>query len=344
MQKDNKKFRTPTIIDVARESGVSYSTVSRALTGYAFVKPSTRDKVLRAAEKLGYVPNQQARSLAGGRSNLIGVLVPNLGNGYIAEIIRGVDEQLAESNYNLILYTTHRHRGKESSYVATIMNGAADGLLLVVPLTSTTYLDTLRKQNFPYVLIDQSDTQDKSSIVRATNWQGAYDATSYLIELGHRRIGFITGLMELTSATERLAGYRAAMSEHGVPILDELIVEGDFWERGGYNAALNLLDLPQLPTAIFASNDLSAFGTMEAIRQRGLSIPEDISIVGFDDIPQAPYTYPKLTTVRQPLDQMGRTAVKLLLGQIEQPGQGTQQVTVTTQLIVRDSCQPPRQP
>lgn len=341
MQKDNKKFRTPTIIDVARESGVSYSTVSRALTGYAFVKPSTRDKVLRAAEKLGYVPNQQARSLAGGRSNLIGVLVPNLGNGYISEIIRGVDEQLAESNYNLILYTTHRHRGKESSYVATIMNGAADGLLLVVPLTSTTYLDTLRKQNFPYVLIDQLDRQDKSAIVRATNWQGAYDATSYLIQLGHRRIGIITGLMELTSATERLDGYRAALNDHQVPILDELISEGDFWERGGYRAAQKLLDLPQLPTAIFASNDLSAFGAMEAIRERGLRIPEDISIVGFDDIPQAPYTYPRLTTVHQPLNQMGRTAVTMLLDLIENPGAGNQQITVTTRLIIRDSCQPP---
>src|SRR5690606_12131175 len=197
--------------------------------------------------------------------------------------------QLAESNHNLILYTTHRHRGKESSYVATIMNGAADGLLLIVPLTSTTYLDTLRKQNFPYVLIDQSDTEEKSSIVRATNWQGAYDATRYLIELGHTRIGFITGLMELTSAIERLDGYRAALTDHNIPIQDELIAEGDFWERGGYNAAIRLLDLPQIPTAIFAANDLSAFGAMEAIRQRGLSIPQDISIVGFDDIPQAPY-------------------------------------------------------
>lgn len=342
MQKDTKKFHTPTIIDVARESGVSYSTVSRALNGYEFVKPSTRDKVLRAAEKLGYVPNQQARSLAGGRSNLIGVLVPNLGNGYISEIIRGVDEQLAESNYNLILYTTHRHLGKESSYVATIMNGAADGLLLIVPLTSMTYLDSLRQQNFPYVLIDQSDTDNRSSIVRVTNWQGAYDATRYLLELGHRRIGFITGLMELTSATERLEGYRTAMTDHGAPVLDELVIEGDYWERGGYNATRKLLDLPQLPTAIFASNDLSAFGAMEAIRQQGLRIPEDISIVGFDDIPQAPYSYPKLTTVRQPLDQIGRTAVKMLLEHIEKPGLGTQQITVTTQLIVRDSCQPLR--
>jgi LacI family transcriptional regulator len=220
------------------------------------------------------------------------------------------------------------------------MNGAADGLLLIVPLTSTSYLDTLRKQNFPYVLIDQSDTEDKSSIVRATNWQGAYNATKYLIELGHARIGFITGLMELTSAVERLEGYRVAMSDHNVPILDELIIEGDFWERGGYNAATKLLDLPQIPTAIFASNDLSAFGAMEAIRQRGLRIPEDISLVGFDDVPQAPFTYPRLTTVRQPLDQMGQVAVKMLLERIEDRSCPPQRITLATQLVIRDSCGP----
>jgi LacI family transcriptional regulator len=343
MRKRDRRSNAPTIIDVARESGVSYSTVSRTLNGYEFVKPSTREKILQAAKKLGYVPNQQARSLAGGRSNLIGVLVPALSNDYISEILRGIDEELAKSNYNLILYTTHRHQGKESTYVATIMNGGADGLLLVVPLISTPYLDALRQQDFPYVLIDQSDKAEKSPIVNGTNRQGAYEATRYLIELGHRRIGFISGLIGLNSATERLEGYSAALSDHGIPLRNAFIAKGNFGERGGYAAAQKLLELAEAPTAIFAANDLSAFGAIEAIRQHGLRIPEDISVIGFDDIPQASLVYPKLTTVRQPLAQIGREAVTMLLEYIENPAQGMRQVTLETQLVIRDSCASPRQ-
>lgn len=344
MYREDKKSSAPTIYDVAREAGVSYSTVSRALTGYEFVKPSTREKVLRAAEKLGYVPNQQARGLAGGRSNLIGVLVPALSNDYVGEILRGIDEELTKSDYNLILYTTHRHNGKEAAYVATILNGAAEGLLLVVPMISNSYLDALREQDFPYVLIDRSDGADQSSAVISTNWQGAYEATQYLIELGHRRIGFIAGLPGLNSATERWEGYAAALSAHGIPMDSQLVAQGAFREKIGYSAAESLLALPELPTAIFASNDLSALGAISAIRQRGLRIPEDISVIGFDDIPQASLIYPRLTTIRQPLDQMGREAVTLLLEQIENPTLKKRQVTLETQLIVRDSCCPPQRP
>jgi LacI family transcriptional regulator len=342
MSKGEKKSKTPTIIDVARESGVSYSTVSRTLSGYEHVKASTREKVLRAAEKLGYVPNQQARSLAGGRSNLIGVLVPALSNGYISEIVRGVDEELAKSNYNLILYTTHRHQGKESSYVATIINGGADGLLLVVPLISTSYLHALRQQSFPYVLIDQSDEMEQSPVVTATNWQGAYEATRYLIELGHHRIGFVAGLPGLNSAAERLDGYLTALADHGIASCPQLVVEGDFLETGGFQAAQRMMALPEIPTAIFASNDLSAFGVMEAIRQNGLRMPDDISVIGFDDIPQASIGFPKLTTVHQPLEQLGRQAVTMLLNLLENPTPDSRRVVLPTQLTIRDSCAAPR--
>lgn len=340
-KRDKKANKPPTIFDIANESGFSYSTVSRTLNDFEFVKPSTREKVLQVAKELGYVPNQQARSLAGGRSNLIGVLVPTLSNGYVSEIIRGIDEELTTSNYNLILYTTHRHRGKESAYVATIMNGGADGLLLVVPSISTPYLDALRDHNFPYVLVDQFDKTERSLGVNATNRQGAYEATQYLIELGHREIGFIAGLRNLASAIERIEGYKTAHKEHDIPIRDEYITQGDFQEGGGYEATQQLLALPSRPTAIFASNDLSAFGAMEAIREQGLRIPEDVSIVGFDDIPQASVTYPKLTTVRQPLVQMGRGAVSMLLEHLEYPSDEIHHVTLETQLIVRDSCCPP---
>lgn len=335
-----KKRRSVTLMDVARASGVSDATVSRVLNGYEFVRESTRNRVMETVENLGYVANLQARSLAGGRSRIIGLLVPGLDNGYIGEIIRGVDQELASASYDLMMYTTHRSRGKESIYVNAIANGLTDVLLLVVPLVPAVYLDALRKQNFPYVLIDQSDTADRSSVVDATNWQGAFEATRYLIELGHQRIVFITGLMELSSASERLEGYKAALADYNLPFQDELIVEGDYWQVTAYEAITRFLKQCPAPTAVFASNDLSAFGAMEAIRDRGLRIPEDISIIGFDDIPQSSIVYPKLTTVRQPLEQMGRVAAKLLLEHIENPERPPRRVTLATQLVVRDSCGP----
>lgn len=344
MPKDDKKPRAATIFDIAREAGVSYSTVSRTLNGYEFVKASTRERVLRAAEKLGYVPNQQARSLAGGRSNLIGILVPTLGNSYVTEIIHGIDEALAESDYNLILYTTRRHQGKESTYVSSIINGAADGLLLVVPLISTSYLDVLRQQEFPFVLIDQIDRAQQSPVVKSDNRQGAYKATEYLINMGHERIGFITGLAGLHSAVERFEGYKAALRDYGISLREEYIVGGDFRMRVGYMAAQKLLALAEPPTAIFSANDLSALGAMEAVRDQGLHIPGDISVVGFDDIPPASTAYPKLTTVQQPLNDMGHVAVKMLLERLENPLLEPRDVVLRTQLVIRDSCQSPKRP
>jgi LacI family transcriptional regulator len=180
-------------------------------------------------------------------------------------------------------------------------------------------------------------------MINATNRQGAYEATKYLIDLGHQRIGFVTGLPGLSSAAERLEGYRMALKDHGIELSRELIAEGNFLQQGGYLAGQKLLDLAIPPTAIFAANDLSAFGVMEVIRERGLQIPNDISIIGFDDIPQASITYPKLSTVRQPLEQMGNAAVLMLLEHLEDPSREMGQVTLTTELIIRDSCQSPRQ-
>jgi len=328
-------------MDVARTSGVSYSTVSRVLSGYEFVKESTYKRVMEAVQQLGYVVNLPARSLAGGRSRIIGLLVPNLDNTYVGTIARGIDQELIRVNYDLMLYTSHRHPGKESLYVSAIANGLTEGLLLVAPLVPTTYLDALREQNFPYVLVDQTDSTENSSVVEATNWQGAYEATRYLAQLGHSRIAFVTGATAVQSAIDRLGGYKAALADCDLPINEELIIAGDYQQQTSYEITKRLLQtVDPLPTAIFASNDLSAFGAMDASREHGLRIPNDISIIGFDDIPQASLVYPKLTTVRQPLEQMGRVAVKMLLEQIEDRSRSPQRVTLATELIIRDSCGP----
>lgn len=332
-----------TIHDVARESGVSYSTVSRVLNGFEFVKEETRTKVLATAEKLGYVANLQARSLAGGKTRIIGLLVPGLDNGYIGEIVRGIDEEIAKFNYDLMLYTTRRRVGSEAHYVKAISNGLSDGVILIVPLFYHDYLVSLREHNFPYVVVDQIDPQFNSPVVDATNWQGAYDATRYLLDLGHRRIAFIKGLGGLQSASDRLAGYKAALNDCNVIYDETLVVEGDFFTPSGYEAARQLIQQTPRPTAIFAANDLMAVGALQAIQEQGLSIPQDISLVGFDDIPQASIVHPRLTTVRQPLEQMGRVAVNLLIEQIENGNQvdlAPRRVTLATRFIERESCRP----
>lgn len=332
-------IRDVTIFDVADEAGVSYSTVSRVINNKDHVSPEKRERVLRAMAQLGYVANEQARSLAGGASRVVGLLVDSLNSSYMDEVIRGIDDALDAENYDLMLYTTHRRKTKESAYVTKLTRKLADGLLLILPRNAGAYLDTLWQRRFPHVLIDYlSDGQNVPSIT-VTNFRGACDAMDYLLSLGHRRIGFITGNMEFGCARERLEGYQATLKKHGIPIDPQLVCEGDFLQPQGYHCARRLLSLPQPPTALFVSNDMMAFGAMEAAREQGLRLPEDLSIVGFDDIPQAAHVHPALTTVRQPLEEMGRSAANLLLKYIAEPAAEVERIELPTALIIRESCQ-----
>ena len=341
-----------TLDDVARLADVSDATVSRVLSGNGKVREKTRQKVLKAAQELGYVVNQRARSLASGRSNVVGLLLPNFSNfsiGYGSEIIHGVDDALAAHGYDLMLYNAHRGTDKATSYMAAIERGLADGLVVVLPQDAGPYLDTLRQRRFPCVLIDHrgqnEDDEDSAQsgcfAVDVTNWQGAFDATAYLISLGHTRIGFITGRMNLGCARDRLAGYRAALKKQGLKPDKQWVRTGTFHQPEGYACARELLALADRPTAIFASNDIMAYGVMDAARDCGLRIPDDVSIIGFDDIPQSQQTHPPLTTVRQPLQEMGRTAVHQVLEIIKQPDKPPERVRLNTKLVVRGSCQSP---
>lgn len=331
------KRQNVTIVDVAKEAGVSFATVSRVLNDGVNVKPEKRARVLRAVKRLGYTTNLQARSLRGGSTRLIGLLVRDLGTAYIGEIIRGIDAALAEQKYDVMLYTTHRRQAKENEYVTALTRGMTDGLLLVLPRHPEGYLKTLRQRKFPHVLIDHQGIDERGPAVGATNRTGAYDATRYLLALGHRRIGFITGSMDLGCSRERLDGYRAALLDHGVAVDNALIREGDFQQPRGFIGALELMNLPNPPTAIFASNDVMAFGAMEAARERGKKIPDDISIIGFDDIPQAAQVHPPLTTIHQPLEEMGRRAAQMLLDIIEHPQRPAEKIELPTELVMRES-------
>ncbi len=329
---------TITIIDVAREAGVSYGTVSRVINDSPNVKPETRERVKEVINRMGFVGNRNARSLVSGRSNVIGLLIPDLGTAYIGEIIRGIDFELETANYNLMLYTTHRRETKETGYISSLIQSGVDGVILILPRNPANYLERLRALKFPYVLVDHQGIDEQGPAVGATNFQGAMDSTEYLISLGHRKIAFITGSMDLGCAQERLAGYKAALEKHSLPVKQEWIIEGDFEQSTGYVGAKVLISLKEKPTAIFASNDMMAFGVMNAVRDMGLKIPGDMSIIGFDDIFQSSQTMPGLTTVQQPLEQMGRKATRMLVEMMSEGEIKSGKVELPTHLVIRDSC------
>jgi LacI family transcriptional regulator len=331
-----------TIVDVAREAGVSYATVSRVLNADPYVKLETRERVAAALDRMGYVANRQARSLRTGRSQMVGLLARDLGTGYIGQIIAGIDAEVAETEYEVLLFTTH-HKARAPEYVATFVGGMADGILLILPYEIEAYSEMLNRRRYPHVLIDYEGAA-MGPAISADNRQGAYDGAAYLLELGHRRLGFITGDLTLGSARTRLLGFRQALANCGVAEDPALIVEGDYQQPSGYVGAQALLRLAQPPTAIFASNDVMAFGVMEAIREAGLRIPADVSVLGFDDIPQATGVSPMLTTVRQPLEEMGRQAVRMLMAYIDDPGRPYEYRELPTELVMRGSCAPIRTP
>lgn len=329
-----------TIFDVAERAGVSYGTVSRVINQNPHVKAETRERVLIAMQDLGYVVNKQARGLAGGRTGMIGVLVPDLGTGYIGEIMRGIDAEVSRAGYDLVLYTTHREETKEAGYIASLTHGATEGLLLVLPRSPGSSLDTLRAHNFPFVLIDHQGINDQGPAVGATNWQGAFDATEYLIQLGHKEIGFIAGTLDLGCSRDRLAGYEAALRTHHIPYRADNVAYGDFFQPSGFSGAQALLTRLDRPTAIFASNDVMAMGVMEAVRVCGLRVPEDVSVIGFDDIPQSVLTYPPLSTVHQPLEKMGQVATQMLLDMLNNPEKRASRIELPTKLMERGSTLP----
>lgn len=331
-----------TIVDVAKEANVSFATVSRVVNGKGNVSSATRERVQGAMLRTGYVANRQARGLAGGRYSVAGVLVPDLDSAYVFEVVRGIDEALAAASYDLMLYTTHRRTTRESAFVTSMTQGMIDGLLLILPFNPGAYLESVQQRGMPYVLIDHSGLGASGPSVGATNVAGGHDATAHLLSLGHRRIGLVTGIPRLGCAVDRQIGYERALTAAGIPLDPALVRTGDFHQPRGYEAARELLALPDPPTAIVAANDLTAFGAMDAVRDAGLRIPDDVSIVGFDDIAAASSVRPRLTTVRQPLGEMGRLATEMLLARITDPDRAAERVELPTELVVRDSTAAPR--
>jgi LacI family transcriptional regulator len=332
-----------TIADVARLAHISKMSVSRVLNGQPGVSEKTRQRILDAVEQLGYVPNPSSRAHPAG-SKLIALLIPDITTTYMGEILHGISGAAEQLNYGLMLYTQGSvdHTQRTNYYLSLLNNSLVDGVLMVVPLDYEVIVRDLKEHDLPYVIIDHRNGTGNEPSVTATNRKGVHDAMRYLLALGHRRIGFITGRMDIVCSHDRLQGYRDGLAEVDLPFDPELVREGDFSQPTGFQQAQILFQLPEPPTAIIASNDVMAFGVMDAAKAVGLSIGRDISIIGFDDIFMASQTYPPLTTVRQPIASMGETALEMLSTILEGRTALTLRRELPTELIVRDSCGPCR--
>ena len=328
--------RRVTISAIAREAGVSVPTVSRVLNGRADVAPQTRELVEDLLKQHGY--RRRASRQTSGRAALIDLVFNDLDSPWAVELIRGVEDVTHAAGVGTVVSAVHRRSVPTRQWLQNLRARASDGVIFVNSDLTTTVYAELKRLSIPIVVVDPAGGASFDvPTVGATNWAGGRAATEHLTSMGHRRIGLITGPKNLLCSRARLDGHRAALEEAGADVDDALIRPGDFMHETGFAGAASLLSLPDPPTAIFACNDTMALGVFEAARRRGLRIPEDLSVVGFDDLPESRWSPPPLTTIRQPLAEMGalaaRTALRLAHGEVTD----LPRVELATELIVRES-------
>lgn len=328
----------PTIRDVAELAGVHPSTVSRVINNDSRISEKTKNKVLLIIKKLGYTPNAIARGLKIKRTYTLGMLIPDITNPFFAEIARGVEDAANANGFNIILCNTDDKLKKERIYLEILKGKRVDGLILGTAHIKDKSIIELEKKKFPYILLSRNiEGLDKNCVI-VDDVAGGIMVTEYLIKLGHRRIAHITGPPTVRAANNRLEGYKFALEKHQIEYHEELVKEGDFRIKGGYQVMKRFLKLAEPPTAIFAANDLLALGAMQAIQREKYRIPEDFCIIGFDDIRLASFVYPPLTTIRQPMLEMGALAVKMLLKIIEEGEFNQRKIVLKSKLIIRESC------
>lgn len=337
-----------TIDDVARLAGVSIKTVSRVLNKEPNVREGTRGKVQQAVEQLNYQPSLSARSLAGNRSHLIGLLYENPSADYITGLQEGALEKCRDAGYHLIAEPV----GDESEIILERVSLLQrhlriDGMILTPPVCDNEQvIALLQRHGTPFVQIAPEQSRDKSSCVFIDDLKAAYNMTTYLIDLGHRRIGFIKGHPDHGASHERYQGFRKAMKDHQLTVPRQMVCQGYFSYRSGMHCTEKLLNLENRPSAIFASNDDMAAGVMAIAHKMGLQVPEELSVVGFDDSPVASVIWPQLTTVRQPVADMAAIAAELLISQLGSNDQPPRSNTLVQrylefELVLRDSSAPP---
>ncbi|MGZ6011625.1 MAG: LacI family DNA-binding transcriptional regulator [Caulobacteraceae bacterium] len=330
-----------TINDVAALAGVSTKTVSRVLNREPHVRPELRDRVAEAVRSLNYQPNVAARALAGSRAYLLGLCYDNPSPGYVSAVQVGALSACREAGYHLLIEQIDSQAGARQ-LEALLQAVKMDGLILSPPVCDrAALLDLLEARRMPFVRITPAGQFDRGPYVHMDDRKAAYDMTRLLQDLGHRRIGFVRGPLDHSAAPLRQQGFLDAMGDGGLPVRPEWIVSGNFSFRSGVGAAERLLNLPDRPTAVFASNDDMALGVLAAASRMGLALPDQLSVAGFDDSPIAQVVWPQLTTIRQPVEKMAFEAAAMLIHGLGHAQAMTARL-LDFELIVRDSTAPPQ--
>ncbi|NPV54351.1 MAG: LacI family DNA-binding transcriptional regulator [Firmicutes bacterium] len=338
---EGNNSRRLTIADVAQEAGVSSSTVSRTLSGKVPVNDDTKKRVLAAIKKLGFTPNAMARSLRNKSTQTIGLVLPDLRNPFFSEIAWGVENESLKQGYNVLLCNTANSKQKELSYARVLAEKRMDGVVFAASGDNKEAVQFLTNLQIPMILIDRYIPDMGVDIVMSNNESGCRMAMEYLANLGHREIGMITGNPTLITIRQRSSAYYDFIKENGLPSNDKWIVFGCESFDDGYNAGLRVLSTINRPTAIIAGSDLIAVGVMSAARELQLRVPQDVSIVGYDDVPLSRLSNPPLTTIRQPISDMGKVAVRLLVQKIRGTRKKQTSMVLPVELIVRGSTCPP---
>ena len=329
-----------TIGDVAAHAGVSKTTVSRVLNSKGEVDAGTARRVQDVIDRLGYVPSARAVGLSLGRTSTIGMLVPSLGWPWMSEIVQGVADHLEAQRYQLLLYTCTRGRESLDRFASSVAANSCDGLIVVVPEHGLGHITDLHRQGLPVVVIDDRDSQPALPSVACTNRIGGQDAARHLLGLGRTAPIVLTGLPEFGCVQERLAGFLAVYHSAGLELGANQVIEGDFTVESGRAAIASLAGARTPFDAVFAMNDLSAAGVIAGIRELGRRVPQDVAVIGFDDVTVAAHTDPPLTTIRQPMREMGETAARLLLSALAGSPLPDVPTVLGTSLIVRGSTVP----
>ncbi|AKB03687.1 substrate-binding domain-containing protein [Vibrio cholerae] len=327
-----------TMKDIARLAGVSTSTVSHVINKSRFVSDEIAERVNNAAQQLNYAPSALARSLKMNRTKTIGMLVTTSTNPFFGEVVKGVERSCYHQGYNLILCNTEGDNQRMKASINTLLQKRVDGLLLMCSTLEGERLDVFdRYPDIPIVVMDWGPILFASDKIQDNSLQGGYMAAKHLIECGHKEIGCITGPLIRHQAQMRYEGYKRALAEAGIAINPDWIVESDFECEGGYQAFEKLYQRGKLPSALFVSNDMMAMGVIQAANQRGLRVPDDLSLIGYDDVHIAKFMTPALTTIHQPKYRLGKAAVDTLLYRLENPDTTAQVVQLEPTLVVRSS-------
>lgn len=302
-----------TIYDVAREAGVSMATVSRVVNGNPNVKPTTRKKVIEAIKRLGYRPNAVARGLASKKTTTVGVIIPDISSVFYAELARGIEDIATMYKYNMILCNSDQNHDKELRLVNTLLEKQVDGILFMGNKITEEHVQMFQSTHVPIILSSTRDAKCELPSVNIDYKQATYDATQLLIEKGHTRIAFISGPVEdPLTGLERIDGYKWALQKAGHPIDENMIVYGDYRYQSGLDVTKHLLELEEIPSAILAMSDEMAIGAMHCCQDNGLSIPEDMEVIGFDNTRLTSMVRPRLTSVVQPMYDIGAVSMRLL--------------------------------